>query len=129
MRLRNGGGFENVFCFSVYKMNCKRKRKKIFPNNHHPIFRFFAVFNPVVLQIGQRFFCFSHSFMHWLWKSCPHSSVPMSSPSVYSSCDKFHHSYSNRKSLIFLNKTLLLIYFLPDKYSTALHLVEILCYF
>jgi len=65
----------------------------------HYLCGLFAVFNPVVLQIGQRFFCFSHSLMHWLWKSCPHSSLPISSSSLYSSYS-FCINFSNQSWLL-----------------------------
>ncbi|MFS7911152.1 hypothetical protein Hanom_Chr02g00114651 [Helianthus anomalus] len=35
--------------------------------------------------MGHKFLCCSHCFMQLWWKSCPHSSVPRSSPSLYSS--------------------------------------------
>lgn len=49
---------------------------------------FSHVGSPVVLQMGHRFFCISHCLMQFVWKSCPQSSIPRLSPSVYSSCRK-----------------------------------------
>ena len=103
-RLCNGGSLRVSFLFLsfffVHQLNCKKKQiqKKRRKNKalNHPNLRFLAVFKPVVLQIGQRFFCFSHSFMHWPWNSCPHSNVPMSSPSEYS-------SYTHQVSPFILN--------------------------
>lgn len=43
------------------------------------------VCSPVVLQIGHKFLCVSHCLMHSVWKLCPHSSAPRSSPFLYSS--------------------------------------------
>lgn len=40
----------------------------------------------VVLQMGHRFFRINHSLMQSVWKLCPQSTTPRSSPSVYSSC-------------------------------------------
>lgn len=45
----------------------------------------YQVCSPVVLQIGHKFLCVSHCLMHSVWKLCPHSSAPRSSPFLYSS--------------------------------------------
>ena len=55
------------------------------------------VAKPVVLQMGHKFLCVNHCLIHSLWKSCPQSSVPMSSPSVYSSC----YAQQNGKTVTF----------------------------
>lgn len=43
------------------------------------------LFKAVTLQMGHRFFTINHCLMHFIWNSCPHSIVPMSSAVTYSS--------------------------------------------
>lgn len=47
--------------------------------------------------MGHKFFCTSHCLMQSEWNSCPQSSIPIVSPSSYSSCGRVKETKKGKK--------------------------------